>query len=389
MIITLKGCTASASIGGLNFYSVSKGTVGGGVTVNITTSTISKDAATSTSARDIATVALNSGYENLVVTVTMDGTTVNWFANGKVTIPANTAVTGAIKISASATAISTGGGEVVDPEEPGTGGEVVDPEEPGAGGESGDTVIKELNIIWEVGSTSDDSTGSMGNKVNNIKRLRSSESIQGKYIKIEADPTLYCWYNIFNANGELVETSGTSRSLQQGYIYIDIESVGGTQFWPIFKNGIDGIVEITNEQKDSIKVYSWQAPSDSLISRDKMELGTFDDTSGEKVDNNERCRTIEKITVPTTSTGLKFIKLGQQDIWLKGYSKNDNNADCFNGIQNSAYWNTNNSANDTLTWGQISSKGRPAFINIVVRSTGSTGDNLLKALGSAYVAFTY
>ena len=111
MIITLKGCTASASIGGLNFYSVSKGTVGGGVTVNITTSTISKDAATSTSARDIATVALNSGYENLVVTVTMGGTTVNWFANGKVTIPANTAVTGAIKISASATAISTGGGE--------------------------------------------------------------------------------------------------------------------------------------------------------------------------------------------------------------------------------------------------------------------------------------
>ena len=111
MIITLKGCTASASIGGLNFYSVSKGTVGSGVSVNITTSTINKDAATSTSARDIATVALNSGYENLVVTVTMSGTTVSWYADGKVTIPANTAVTGAIKISASATAISTGGGE--------------------------------------------------------------------------------------------------------------------------------------------------------------------------------------------------------------------------------------------------------------------------------------
>ena len=35
----------------------------------------------------------------------MGGTTVNWFANGKVTIPANTTVTGDIKISASATAI--------------------------------------------------------------------------------------------------------------------------------------------------------------------------------------------------------------------------------------------------------------------------------------------
>ncbi len=125
MIITLKGCTATAFIGGLNFFKVSKGTVSG-ADVTISTSTINKDAATSTSAREIATVALKSNYENLVVTVTMGGTTVNWFANGKVTIPANTAVTGDIKISASATAVS--GGEVVDPEEPGTGGETPDDE---------------------------------------------------------------------------------------------------------------------------------------------------------------------------------------------------------------------------------------------------------------------
>lgn len=119
MIITLKGCTATAFIGGLNFFKVSKGTVSG-ADVTISTSTINKDAATSTSAREIATVVLKSNYENLVVTVTMGGATVNWFANGKVTIPANTAVTGDIKISASATAVSGG---VVDPEEPGTGGE--------------------------------------------------------------------------------------------------------------------------------------------------------------------------------------------------------------------------------------------------------------------------
>ena len=121
MIITLKGCTATAFIGGLNFFKVSRGTVSG-ASVTIATSTINKDEATSTSAREIATVALNSNYENLVVTVTMGGTTVNnWYKNGKVTIPANTTVTGDIKISASATAINTGGDVVEpEPEEPGT-----------------------------------------------------------------------------------------------------------------------------------------------------------------------------------------------------------------------------------------------------------------------------
>lgn len=111
MIITLKGCTATAFIGGLNFFKVSKGTVSG-ADVTIRTSTINKDEATSTSARELATVALKSNYENLVVTVTMGGATVNWFANGKVTIPANTTVTGDIKISASATAISGGGDSI-------------------------------------------------------------------------------------------------------------------------------------------------------------------------------------------------------------------------------------------------------------------------------------
>ena len=117
MIITLKGCTATAFIGGLNFFKVSRGTVSG-ASVTIATSTINKDEATSTSARELATVVLNNNYENLVVTVTMDGNTVNWFANGKVTIPANTTVTGDIKISASATAIVPD--EPVIPDEPAT-----------------------------------------------------------------------------------------------------------------------------------------------------------------------------------------------------------------------------------------------------------------------------
>lgn len=134
MIITLKGCTATAFIGGLNFFKVSRGTVSGAV-VTIATSTINKDEATSTSARELATVVLNSNYENLVVTVTMGGTTVNWYADGKVTIPANTTVTGDIKISASATAINTGGDVVEpEPENPSTGGDVIEPENPSTGG---------------------------------------------------------------------------------------------------------------------------------------------------------------------------------------------------------------------------------------------------------------
>ena len=156
MIITLKGCTATAHIGGLNFYSISKGTVGSGTSVSITTSTISKDSATSTSARDIATVTLNSGYENLVVTVTMGGTTVNWFADGKVTIPANTAVTGNIKISASATAVS--GGDVVNPE----------PEQPGTGGDSGETPTIPTTETWYVDHR------------NNVSKFTASVNIAGR-----------------------------------------------------------------------------------------------------------------------------------------------------------------------------------------------------------------
>ena len=151
MIITLKGCTATAFIGGLNFFKVSRGTVSG-ASVTIATSTINKDEATSTSAREIATVALNSNYENLVVTVTMGGTTVNWFANGKVTIPANTTVTGDIKISASATAIVP---DVVEPDQP---------ENPSTGG--GETInlltLGTSNVNTKLGSTNSTPTSGTG-----------------------------------------------------------------------------------------------------------------------------------------------------------------------------------------------------------------------------------
>lgn len=69
-----------------------------------------------------------SGYENLVVTVTMAGKDVShWFsnANGTVTIPSETKITGNITIKAIASKIATGGGDDVDPEDPGTGGDSI------------------------------------------------------------------------------------------------------------------------------------------------------------------------------------------------------------------------------------------------------------------------
>lgn len=89
--------------------------------------TLEKDKSVS-SVTVIATgLSLKTGYENLVVTVTMAGTgdVSSWYSNGTVTIPSGTTITGNITITATATKTTTGGGEVVDPEEPGTGGETV------------------------------------------------------------------------------------------------------------------------------------------------------------------------------------------------------------------------------------------------------------------------
>jgi hypothetical protein len=122
MILTIKGADFSgAGIGTNNSIRVQL-TKTSGVSGSIVQNNFEKDQVVST-ATVIANLAVVSGYENLTVTVTMGGTSVNaWYSNGVVTIPSNTKITGDIKISASATAVS--GGEVVDPEpeEPGTGG---------------------------------------------------------------------------------------------------------------------------------------------------------------------------------------------------------------------------------------------------------------------------
>lgn len=115
MILTIKGADFSgAGIGTNNSIRVQL-TKTSGVSGSITQNNFEKNQVIST-ATEIANLAVVSGYENLTVTVTMGGATVNWFADGKVTIPSNTTITGDIKINASATAIS--GGEEDEPVTP-------------------------------------------------------------------------------------------------------------------------------------------------------------------------------------------------------------------------------------------------------------------------------
>jgi hypothetical protein len=122
MILTIAGANFSGANIGANTNVGITLTKGNGVSGSkVSSLTLEKNKVVSTSTK-IADLSLQTGYENLVVTVTMTGTgdVSSWFSNGTVTIPSGTTITGNIKITASATAIS--GGEVVDPEEPGTGG---------------------------------------------------------------------------------------------------------------------------------------------------------------------------------------------------------------------------------------------------------------------------
>lgn len=116
MIITLKGANfSSCNIGALNLYRVTLSKTSG-VSGSLSVTSFEKGQVVS-SATVIANLAVVSGYENLTVTITMGGTSVNtWYSNGVVTIPSNTAISGDIKISASATAVS--GGEEDEPVTP-------------------------------------------------------------------------------------------------------------------------------------------------------------------------------------------------------------------------------------------------------------------------------
>jgi hypothetical protein len=139
MILTIAGANFSGANIGTNTNVGITLTKGNGVSGSkVSSLTLEKNQVVSTAIK-IADLSLQTGYENLVVTVTMTGTgdVSRWFSNGTVTIPSGTTITGNIKITASATAVS--GGEVVDPE----------PEEPGTGG-SGDNVHSNVSYITRV-----------------------------------------------------------------------------------------------------------------------------------------------------------------------------------------------------------------------------------------------
>lgn len=120
MIITLtKADFSSCKIGTLTTFNVRKSTTIG-ATVNIIKTSVER--AGYSSATTIATIVLDeANYEGHAIKVMMGSTDVSsWYSVGNVIVPANTPITSNITISVSATAIS--GGEVVEPEEPGTGG---------------------------------------------------------------------------------------------------------------------------------------------------------------------------------------------------------------------------------------------------------------------------
>ena len=109
MILTIKGADFSGSGLGTNTSVSITLTKGTGVSGSKVSLTLEKNQVVS-SATVIATgLSLQTGYENLVVTVTMNGSTVSgWYSNGKITIPSGTTITGNIKITANATKTATG-----------------------------------------------------------------------------------------------------------------------------------------------------------------------------------------------------------------------------------------------------------------------------------------
>ena len=129
MILTIVGANFEGANIGQNKNVTITLTKGNGVSGSkVSSLTLEKNQVVSTATVIATGLSLQTGYKDLVVTVTMNDSTVSgWFSNGTVTIPSGTTITGNIKITAIATATS--------------GGEVVDPEQPGTGGDSGETIL--------------------------------------------------------------------------------------------------------------------------------------------------------------------------------------------------------------------------------------------------------
>ncbi len=352
MIITLKNANFSLSnIGTLNTWSIIR-SLGVGASYSGPTY-VNKNATFN------ATVTLSNEYDigENGITVIMNGVDLGnsaYSINEKVITITIASVTGNIHIVVATKNIITGEENAGDP----TSG------------------WNKVFTTFEVGTTKDDETGTMGNKVSNANRLRTYEAIRGDLVKIKMpipDGTLYVWYNIFDDNGTLVKTSNKTVTSVNGELIVNVKGAGGTQIWPIFKEGVNGTTPVTDEHKNTINIYAMNLDND-LINLN-LELGTFSDSTGEKIDNVARLRNANRIAVPSTATGMLFIPTGTFDMWVKGYSSADVTiADVCNGISatgnltGGAYWNTSYKGQNALTWAKISGGVRPAYIDLVFKA---------------------
>jgi hypothetical protein len=117
MILTIAGANFSGANIGTNTNVGITLTKGNGVSGSkVSSLTLEKNQVVSTATVIATGLSLQTGYENLVVTVTMTGTgdVSRWFSNGTVTIPSETTITGNIKITASATAVSGSEEDILD-----------------------------------------------------------------------------------------------------------------------------------------------------------------------------------------------------------------------------------------------------------------------------------
>lgn len=246
----------------------------------------------------------------------------------------------------------------------------------------------EVSVVWETGTTSDDEKGTMGNKVNNANRTRSSAAIVGDIVRLESHEDLKIWYNIFDNSGKLITTSGTSLYMPNGTRTVNVRDVGGTQIWPIYKVGDNGSTPLTTEHLNSLKVYTITGLDDLQNVATNLEQGTFADGDGSKQDSAVRVRTAQRVLVPSNATGIFFLPTGTIDLWLKGYSAASGGTINFNGIKGGQYWNTSNSGVLSLTWEQMS-VSRPNYIDCVFKAGSGSGTLVPGDLSNVIVAFTY
>jgi hypothetical protein len=244
MILTIAGADFSGANIGTNTNVGITLTKGNGVSGSkVSSLTLEKNQVVSTATVIATGLSLQTGYENLVVTVTMNGSTVSgWFSNGTVTIPSGTTITGNIKITASATAVS--------------GGEVVNPEEPGTGGGSGDTPSRLPSEYQEVEYLKTSETQYFvldevsSNVIYEIK-FRSDQLTS-------ADGLIGCYSSSAEANRSQIRISCQSNSA--GKTYHGIE----------FMYGAEGSVEKTNVATTQITVDYWTQPNVLKVDANKL-----------------------------------------------------------------------------------------------------------------------